>query len=80
MNLWYKISDKHPEFNIKIVPFDGKHIDALTTLQTNNTNIDFIMIPCDSKNWLKNLNFLKITETKFVMGIPRNHPSPKMTL
>lgn len=77
IDLWYKINDAHPEFSIKIVPFDEKHADTLTTLQTNNTNIDFIMTPCDSKNWLKNLNFLKITDTKFVMGVPRNHPLAK---
>lgn len=77
MDLWYKVSEDHPEFKIKIVPFDDKHTDALTTLQTSNTTLDFIVTPCDSKLWLKNLNFLKLRDTKFVLAVPRGHKLAK---
>ena len=74
MDLWYKISDKYPNFKIKIVPFEENHSNTLLTLNSNNIQLDCIVSPCDSKNWLKNLNFLKLRDSKLCLSVLNNHP------
>ena len=77
LDLWYQINDKYPEFKIKIVPFEENHTTILNTLNSNGTILDFIVSPCDSPIWLKNLNFLKLGDYKFCMGVPVTHPFAK---
>lgn len=73
MNLWYKVSDKFPEYRIKIVPFESNHTTTLTTLKNSSTDFDAIVSPCDSPEWLKNVNFLKLGTYKYTILVPRNH-------
>lgn len=74
LDIWYKISDKHPEFKIKIVPFEEDHTNILNTLNSNGINLDFIVSACDSKSWLENFNFLKLGDYKFCIAVPIHHP------
>ena len=74
IDLWYQVSNNYPNFKIKIVPFEDNHLSTLTTLKSNDTNIDFIVSPCDSKQWLENFDFLKLGEYKFCIAVPTNHP------
>ena len=67
LDLWYKINDQYPEFKIKIVPFEENHTIILNTLNSNGVNLDFIVSPCDSKQWLENFNF----------AVPVSHPLAK---
>ena len=78
MDIWYKISDKHPEFKIQIVPFEEKHTNTLLTLKNGNKDLDLIISPCDSKSWLENFNFLQLGTYKFCLAVPRNHYLAKL--
>ena len=77
LDLWYQINDKYPEFKIKIVPFEENHTNILNTLNSNGTTLDFLVSPCDSKQWLENFNFLKLGEYKFCIAVPLSHPLAK---
>ena len=73
MDLWNKKAKLHPEFKIKIIPFDDNHTNTLLTLQSGNKDIDLIVTACDSKNWLKNLSFHKLGTTKYALAVPLYH-------
>lgn len=76
LDIWAKVSDKHPNFKIRIVPFEENHSNVLTTLNNNGVQLDFLVSPGDSKNWLKNFNFLKLGNYKFCIAVPiGNHLS-----
>lgn len=77
LDLWYKINDQYPEFKIKIVPFEENHTIILNTLNSNGVNLDFIVSPCDSKQWLENFNFLKLGDYRFCIAVPVSHPLAK---
>lgn len=77
MDLWYKISDDYPEFKIKILPFEENHTNILSTLKSNGTILDFVVSPCDSKNWLENFDFFKLGEYRFCIAIPNGDPLAK---
>ena len=77
LDLWYKINDQYPEFKIKIVPFEENHTIILNTLNSNGVNLDFIVSPCDSKQWLENFNFLKLGDYRFCVAVPISHPLAK---
>lgn len=77
LDLWYKINDQYPEFKIKIVPFEENHTIILNTLNSNGVNLDFIVSPCDSKQWLENFNFLKLGDYRFCVAVPVSHPLAK---
>ena len=77
LHIWYKISDKHPEFKIKIVPFEENHSNTLSTLNNNGKALDFLVSPGDSTEWLKNFNFLKLGEYRFCVAIPISNPLSK---
>ena len=73
LHIWYKISDKHPEFKIKIVPFEENHTNTLSTLNSNGTNLDFLVSACDYKSWIENFDFLKLGDYKFCIAVPIHH-------
>ena len=77
LDLWYKINDQYPEFKIKIVPFEENHTIILNTLNSNGVNLDFIVSPFDSKQWLENFNFLKLGDYRFCVAVPVSHPLAK---
>lgn len=77
LDIWYKINDKYPEFKIKIVPFEENHSNILNTLNSNGTSLDFIVSPCDSKQWLENFNFIKLGDYRFCIAVPIAHPLAK---
>lgn len=77
MDIWYEISEQHPEFKIQIIPFEEKHTNTLLTFKNNNTDIDFIVSPCDSKAWLENYNFLQLGTCRFCLAVPYTHKLAK---
>lgn len=79
LDIWYKINDKYPDFKIKIVPFEENHSNILSTLTNNETTLDFLVSPGDSKEWLKNFNFFKLGEYKFCIAVPITNPLSKKT-
>lgn len=77
LNLWYQINDKYPEFKIKILPFEENHSNILSTLNSNGTSLDFLVSPGDSKEWLKDFDFLKLGDYKFCIAVPITNPLSK---
>lgn len=73
IDIWYKISNNHPEYKIKIVPFEEDHTSTLINLKSKTTTFDCIVTPCDSQNWLKDVNFFKLGMTNFCLTVPMNH-------
>ena len=73
LDIWYKVSDKYPEFKIKILPFEENHSNTLITLNSNGVNLDFLVSPCDSKQWLEDFNFLKLGDYEFCVAVPIHH-------
>lgn len=73
MILWSKKAKDHPEFKTKIISFDKNHTQTLLTLKSEETKLDFIVSACDSKNWLKKVNFYKLGETSYSIAVPINH-------
>lgn len=73
LDLWYKVNDKYTDFKIKIVPFEENHSNILNTLNNNGVELDFIVSPCDSKQWLENFNFFKLGDYRFCIAVPINH-------
>lgn len=73
LDIWYKINDKYTEFKVKIIPFEENHTTILNTLKSNGINLDLIVSPCDSKQWLENFNFLKLGDSRFCIAVPNNH-------
>lgn len=74
IDIWYKINNRYPTYKIKIVPFEEDHTNTLTNLKNKTTNFDAIVSPCDSENWLKAVNFLKLGETRYCFSVPPDHP------
>ncbi len=77
LDIWYQINDRYPDFKIKILPFEENHTNILNTLNSNGTPLDFIVSPCDSLEWLKNFDFLKLGDYKFCIAVPISHPLAK---
>lgn len=77
LDIWYQINDRYPDFKIKILPFEENHTNILNTLNSNGTPLDFIVSPCDSHDWLKNFDFLKLGDYKFCIAVPISHPLAK---
>lgn len=77
LDIWYKVNDKYPDFKINIVPFEENHANVLSTLHNNNVTLDFLVSPGDSKEWLKDFNFLKLGEYRFCIAVPISNPLSK---
>lgn len=74
IDIWYEISDDHPEYHIKIVPFEEDHTNTLTRLQTKTTAFDCVVSPCESKKWLEYVNILQLGMTRYCVSVPASHP------
>ena len=77
LDIWYKISDKYPEFKIRIVPFEENHSNVLSTLNNNGSTLDILISPGDSQDWLENLNFFKLGDYRFCVAVPIFNPLSK---
>ena len=60
MDIWFKLSDRFPNFKIQIVPFEDDHRGILSVIERIGTDFDFIIGVCDSAMWLDRCNFLKL--------------------
>ena len=63
MDIWFKLSDRFPNFKIQIVPFEDDHRGILSVIERIGTDFDFIIGVCDSAMCLDRCNFrLKISD------------------
>ncbi|MGG5461163.1 LysR family transcriptional regulator [Clostridium sp. B9] len=81
MDLWYSVSNKFPEFQVEIVPFDDNHENILGVIEELGNKFDFIIGVCDSKKWLNRCNFYQLGYYRKMVAVPIGHPlSNKKTL
>ncbi|MDE7398368.1 MAG: LysR family transcriptional regulator [Oscillospiraceae bacterium] len=73
MDVWYRISDRFPEYKLHIVPFEDDHTGILTEIESLGGKFDFLVAACDSKEWLSRCNFLKLGEYKQCVAVSRTH-------
>lgn len=64
MDVWYRVSDRIPEYKLHIVPFEDDHTEILTEIESLGEKFDSLVAACDSKEWLSCCNFLKLSEYK----------------
>lgn len=73
MDLWQKISDDIPQYDLHVVPFEDKNTDILYEIDNLGKKFDFLVGACDSKLWLQRCNFYKIGEYALCCAVPRRH-------
>ena len=73
MDIWFKLSDRFPNFKIQIVPFEDDHRGILSVIERIGTDFDFIIGVCDSAMWLDRCNFLKLGAAKKCVAVPMGH-------
>lgn len=70
MDVWYRVSDRFPEYKLHIVPFEDDRTGILTEIESLGKKFDFLVAVCDSKKWLSRCNFLKLGEYKQCVAVP----------
>lgn len=78
MNIWYRICDRFPGYKLHIVPFEDNHEGILSEIEALGEKFDFLIGGCDSKEWLKRCNFLKLGEYRQCVAVSRTHALAKM--
>lgn len=72
MDLWNSVSDRHPHFKLKIVPFE----DTSTKVAFSNLGkkYDLMIGPHNSVNVAKISDFLELGQYRFCLAMPKPHP------
>ncbi|MCI9144123.1 MAG: LysR family transcriptional regulator [Lachnospiraceae bacterium] len=72
MDLWNSVSDRHPHFKLKIVPFE----DTSTRAAFSNVGkkYDLMIGPHNSVNVAKISKFLELGLYRFCLAMPKPHP------
>lgn len=73
MELWARVSDKYPQFKIRIIPFEDDHNSILSTIDDLGADFDFIVGACDSEEWLKRSKFFPLGKYRFCCAVSRQH-------
>lgn len=74
MDLWYQLSDRLPGFRLHIVPFEDDHDGILKEIGALGEKFDFLVGPCDSRQWLDRCHFLPLGVYHHCVAVPREHP------
>lgn len=74
MDLWYRLSDRLPGFRLHIVPFEDDHDGILKEIGALGEKFDFLVGPCDSRQWLDRCHFLPLGVYHHCVAVPREHP------
>lgn len=74
IDLWSEIDSRELPFQINIVPFDDDPEGLENVLSDLGNSIDCFIGPCDSIEWSKKYNILKIDELPCRVAVPRKHP------
>lgn len=72
MDLWSSISDKHPHFKLKVVPFEDT--STPTAFANIGKKYDLIVGPYNSINTAKFSDFLELGHYHFCLAMPKPHP------
>lgn len=73
LDLWHKVSDSCPQYNLKIIPIDNDS----QRLNELNDSYDFLVGPYDTTSIGKEIIFFPISKYRFCLTMPRKHPLAK---
>lgn len=73
MDLWYRINDKFPGYELHIVPFEDQREDIVEEISALGKKFDFIIAACDSTRLLDRCNFYQLGQRKLCCAVPRSH-------
>lgn len=71
--LWKTISLNHPEYQLKIVPFEDDHMNILSTIESLGKEIDFFVGTCGSRSWLARCNFYPLGYHYLNIAVPHGN-------
>lgn len=74
MDLWYQVNSFFPGYQLHIVPFEDDHDGILEQIEALGQKFDFLIGPCDSRQWLQRCNFLPVARCPHCIAVPREHP------
>lgn len=77
MDLWYKVSEKFPDYKLHLVPFEDDHEGILSEIEKLGIKFDFLIGVCDSRTWLNRCHMLPLGRYKKMIAVPQNHPLSK---
>lgn len=77
MDIWYKVSERFPNFKIQIIPFEDNHEGILSVIDQIGESFDFIVGVCDSTRWLDRCNLYALGRYKKCIAVPTYHPLAK---
>ncbi|NRT35795.1 LysR family transcriptional regulator [Clostridium beijerinckii] len=73
LDLWNEISNQHPQFEIKIVPFEDDAYTLPNTYRNIGKHFDFIVGPFLTENWNDYSHTLKLGTYRFCFAVSRKH-------
>ena len=73
IDLWSEISGENSSFQIKIVPFEDDHTNILSTIASLGKKFDFMVGPCESKEWSSRCNLFILGDYKICCAVPCKH-------
>lgn len=73
MDLWYRVSDRFPQYKIHIVPFEDRHEGILSEISAIGVKYDFLVGVCDSTQWLARCRFYPLGTYRRCCALPRSH-------
>lgn len=73
MDLWNRVNDRFPQFKISIVPFEDRHEEILSVIDSIGQRFDFLVGVCDSAEWLSRCRFYPLGEYRRCVAVPATH-------
>lgn len=74
MDLWDRLSDQFPGYQLHIIPYEDDHQGILNEIGALGTKFDFLIGACDSRQWLDRCRFLPLGQYHHCVAVPRDHP------
>lgn len=68
-----QVNDRFPGYRLHIVPFEDDHDGILEQIEALGQKFDFLIGPCDSRQWLQRCNFLPVARCPHRIAVPREH-------
>jgi len=73
IELWNRLGNNFPNYTLQILPFDDDHNNITEIVHSLGKRMDFVVAACNSKLWLKQVNFCKLRDCRFCAAVPRHH-------
>lgn len=73
IDLWKRIEENHPDFQIKLVPFEDDHANILSRLAALGKTMDCLVGPCGSRQWRARCNLYVLGDYRVCCAVPRKH-------